>query len=59
MPPATWKVRSLVSSATVMPGTTGILVGTFFLNSLFLQNILGASALKTGLAFSEVQSPKA
>jgi MFS family permease len=59
IPPATWRVRSLVSSATVMLGTTGILVGTFFLNSLFLQNILGASALKTGLAFSEVQSPKA
>lgn len=51
IPTATWKMRSLVSSATVMLGTTGILVGTFFLNSLFLQNILRASALKTGLAF--------
>ncbi len=51
VPAATWQVRSLVSSATVMLGATGILVGTFFLNSLFLQNVLGASALETGLAF--------
>ncbi|HKN93188.1 MAG TPA: MFS transporter [Thermoleophilaceae bacterium] len=51
IPPATWEVRSLVSSAAVMLGATGILVGTFFLNSLFLQNVLGSSALETGLAF--------
>jgi EmrB/QacA subfamily drug resistance transporter len=51
VPTATWQVRSLVSSATVMLGATGILVGTFFLNSLFLQNVLGASAIETGLAF--------
>jgi hypothetical protein len=51
VPMATWRVRSLVSSATVMLGTTGILVGTFFLNSLLLQNVLHASALATGLAF--------
>jgi EmrB/QacA subfamily drug resistance transporter len=49
--PAIWRVRSLISSATIMLTTTGILVGTFFLNSLFLQNVLGASALETGLAF--------
>jgi EmrB/QacA subfamily drug resistance transporter len=51
VPPATWRVRSLTSSATVMLGATGILVGTFFINSLFLQDVLGASALETGLAF--------
>jgi len=51
VPTATWQVRSLVSSAAVMLGATGILVGTFFLNSLYLQNVLGASALETGLAF--------
>lgn len=51
VPPTTWQVRSLVSSATVMLGATGILVGTFFLNSLFLQNVLRTSALETGLAF--------
>ena len=51
VPPATWRVRSLASSAVVMLGTTGILVGAFYLNTLYLQNVLGYSALKTGLAF--------
>jgi EmrB/QacA subfamily drug resistance transporter len=51
VPAAIWRVRSLISSAIVMLGTTGILVGTFFLNSVFLQNVRGASALATGLAF--------
>ena len=49
--PATWRVRSLVSSAAMMLGATAILVGAFFLNSLYLQDALGASALETGLAF--------
>ena len=51
MPPATWRVRSLVSSAALILGATGILVGTFYLNTLYLQNVLGYSALKTGLSF--------
>jgi MFS family permease len=51
VPPATWRVRSLVSSAAVMLGATGILIATFFLNSLYLQNALGWSALESGLAF--------
>jgi predicted MFS family arabinose efflux permease len=51
VPPSTWRVRSLVSSAAVMLGATGILVGTFFLNTLFLQDALRASPLETGLAF--------
>ena len=51
VPPATWRVRSLISSAVVMLGVTGILVGTFYLNTLYLQNVLGYSALKTGLSF--------
>jgi EmrB/QacA subfamily drug resistance transporter len=51
VPSSTWRVRSLVSSATVMLGATGILIGAFFLNSLYLQNMLGASALETGCAF--------
>jgi EmrB/QacA subfamily drug resistance transporter len=49
--PPTWRVRSLVSSAAMMLGATAILVGTFFLNSLYLQDVLDASALETGLAF--------
>lgn len=51
VPRATWRMRSLVSSAAMMLGATGILIGAFFLNSLYLQQVLGASALETGLAF--------
>jgi EmrB/QacA subfamily drug resistance transporter len=51
VPPAVWKVRSLVSGVGLMFGATGILVGTFFLSSLYLQRVLGDSALETGLAF--------
>jgi MFS family permease len=51
VPPSTWRVRSLVSGMTLMFGVTGLLVGTFFLNSLYLQRVLDASALETGLAF--------
>jgi EmrB/QacA subfamily drug resistance transporter len=51
VPPATWRVGSLVSSATMMFGATGLMVGAFFLNSLYLQHVLDASALETGLAF--------
>ena len=51
VPPATWRMRTLVSSAAMMLGATAILVGAFFLNSLYLQEVLGASALETGLAF--------
>ena len=51
LPPATWRHRSLVSSAAVVLGITGILVGVFFLNSLYLQHVLDASALETGLGF--------
>lgn len=51
VPPATWRVRSLVSSATVMLGATGTLIGAFFINSLYLQRVLEASALETGVAF--------
>jgi EmrB/QacA subfamily drug resistance transporter len=51
LPPATWRMRSLVGSAVVLLGVTGILVGTFFLNSLYLQGVNGATALETGLGF--------
>ena len=40
IPPATWRVRSLVSSAAVMLIATGILVGAFFLNTLYLQRVM-------------------
>lgn len=51
VPPGTWKVRSLVSGVALMFGATAVLIGTFFLNSVYLQDELGASALETGLAF--------
>jgi MFS family permease len=43
--------RTLVSGTVMMLGVTGILAGTFFLNSLYLQTELGWSALRSGLAF--------
>jgi EmrB/QacA subfamily drug resistance transporter len=51
VPTSIWRVRSLTSSATIMLGVTAILVGTFFLGSLFIQRVLGASPIQTGLAF--------
>ena len=50
-PPHIWKLKPLVSGTAVMLGVTGILVGTVFLTSIFLQTVLGFSALRTGLAF--------
>jgi len=40
VPTSIWRNRSLTSSATIMLGVTAILVGTFFLGSLFIQRIL-------------------
>src|SRR4051794_4073468 len=51
VPPATWRNRPLISSAGVMLVATGVLVGAFFLNTLFLQHVLGWSPIETGLAF--------
>ena len=42
---------TLVSGTVMMLGVTGILAGTFFLNSVYLQSELGWSALRSGLAF--------
>src|SRR5262249_49625306 len=50
-PPHVWKLRALVSGTAVMLGVTGILVGTVFLTSIFMQTVLGYSALRTGVAF--------
>jgi EmrB/QacA subfamily drug resistance transporter len=51
LPPQTWRVRSLVAALGLMLGGTGILIGTFFLNSIYLQTVAHASALRTGLEF--------
>lgn len=51
VPSHTWKVTSLVSGTTVMLGVSGILVGTVFLASIFVQNVMGYSAIRAGVAF--------
>ena len=45
-PPHIWKLQALVSGTGVMLGVTGILVGTVFLTSIFVQTVLGYSALQ-------------
>lgn len=51
LPPHTWKVKTLVSGTTVMLGITGLLVAAVYLCSIFLQTVLGFSALEAGLSF--------
>ena len=50
-PPHVWKLRALVSGTAVMLSITGLLVGAVFLTSIFVQTVLGYSALRTGVAF--------
>lgn len=49
--PHTWSIKSLVWSTAVMLGVTGLLMGTIFLTTNFVQTTLGYSALTAGLAF--------
>ena len=49
--PHTWSIRSLVWATAVMLGITGLLMGTIFLTTNFVQTTLGYSALTAGLAF--------
>jgi EmrB/QacA subfamily drug resistance transporter len=51
VPPATWRIRSLISASAVMAGVTGVVVGAIFLSSLYLQRVTGASAIEAGLEF--------
>ncbi len=51
VPPATWRIRSLVSASAVMAGITGVVVGAIFLSSMHLQSVLGASPIAAGLQF--------
>ena len=51
VPPATWRIRSLVTATVVMAGVTGAVVGAIFISSLYLQQVLGSSAVVTGLMF--------
>src|SRR4051812_14153291 len=51
VPPATWRIHSLISASAVMAGVTGVVVGAIFLSSLYLQAVVGSSALVAGLEF--------
>jgi EmrB/QacA subfamily drug resistance transporter len=51
VPASMWRVRSLTSGVVAMFGATAIMGGLFLLNSLLLQQVMGASALQAGLAF--------
>jgi EmrB/QacA subfamily drug resistance transporter len=51
LPPSTWGNRSLVSGVALVLVATALLVAVFFLNTIYLQDVLGWSALETGLAF--------
>ncbi|MFB4274318.1 MFS transporter [Nonomuraea sp. MTCD27] len=43
--------RPVISGTFVMLVATGLMLGLFFLSSLYLQHVLGFSALETGLIF--------
>lgn len=51
VPSSTWRQRPLTVGAAVMFGATGILVGSFFVNSIYLQEAIGDSPLRTGIEF--------
>jgi EmrB/QacA subfamily drug resistance transporter len=51
VPPRTWRNRPLVAGTALILVSTALLVAVFFLNTLYLQDVLGWSALETGLAF--------
>ncbi|WP_413805550.1 MFS transporter [Streptomyces sp. OE57] len=46
--------RPLIGGSLVMLAASGVLISGFFLCSLYLQHVLGLSALRTGLAFLPV-----
>jgi EmrB/QacA subfamily drug resistance transporter len=51
VPPHAWRIRSLIGASAVMAGVTGAVVGAIFLTSLYLQRVLGSSAVESGLQF--------
>jgi EmrB/QacA subfamily drug resistance transporter len=48
--PAIWRQRALIAGAAAILGISGILVGTFFLLSVYTQEVLHWSALHTGVS---------
>jgi EmrB/QacA subfamily drug resistance transporter len=55
--PHTWSIRPLVSGTVVMLGITGVLVGAVFLGSIFMQTVLGYSALESGTRLASHAGP--
>lgn len=51
VPPRALRSRFLVTGALTMLTGTGLLIGVLFLSSLYLQNVLHASPIRTGLEF--------
>src|SRR5699024_9471073 len=51
VPPHTWQAKTRVSGSAAILGVSGILVGTVFLASIFVQTVMGYSAFKAGVAF--------
>jgi EmrB/QacA subfamily drug resistance transporter len=51
VPPTTWRNGPLISGTVLILVVTALLVAVFFLNTLYMQDVLGWSALETGLAF--------
>lgn len=54
MRPRTMARRPVVSGTFLMLVATGLLLGLFFLTSLYLQHVLGLDAMTTGLVFLPV-----
>ncbi|MDQ0381992.1 MFS transporter [Amycolatopsis thermophila] len=54
MTPSAFARRPVLSGTFLMLIATGVLLGLFFLTSLYFQHVLGFSALKTGLLFLPV-----
>ncbi|MFJ8819659.1 MFS transporter [Amycolatopsis thermoflava] len=54
MTPSAFARRPVVSGTFLMLIATGLLLGLFFLTSLYFQHVLGFGALKTGLLFLPV-----
>ena len=51
LPPSSWRIRSLISGNAVFLGASAVMGGVFFLSSIYVQRVLGATAWEAGLAF--------
>jgi EmrB/QacA subfamily drug resistance transporter len=51
VPPGTLRARTLSAGVSLVFAGTGLLIGLFFLGSLYMQRTLGLSAVEAGLGF--------